>query len=98
MPAVALQGGRSTGHGWFPPKGDIGGYSSKTSINGKKVQLTGVTGYGPIHRCGKVVHGMGKVVTGSRKTTMEGKPIARIGDKIACGDTVAKGSRDTFFS
>lgn len=98
MPSVALAGGRSSGHGCFPPRGALGPYTSKTSVNGRPVQLAGRTAYGPIHNCGKSVHGMGVVTSGSRKTTMEGSPVARIGDKIACGDTVAKGSRNTFFS
>jgi uncharacterized Zn-binding protein involved in type VI secretion len=41
---------------------------------------------------------MGKVVSGSSKTRVEGAPAARIGDRIACGDTVAKGSSNTFIA
>jgi uncharacterized Zn-binding protein involved in type VI secretion len=98
MAAVAIAGGRSTGHGCFPPRPDIGPWATKTFVNGRPVQLTGRTGYGPIHNCGKSVHAMGKVVSGSSKTRIEGAPAARIGDKIACGDTVAKGSSNTFIA
>lgn len=97
MPAIALQGGRSTGHGCFPPKSAIGPYTTKTQVNGLPCQRIG-TAYGPVHNCGKSVHGMGGVVSGSSKNLMEGSPVVRIGDKIACGDMVAKGSSNTFFA
>lgn len=96
MAAVAIQGGQSTGHGCFPPMPDIGPYAVKTFVNGRPVQLTGMTAYGPTHNCGPASHPLGKITSGSSKTRVEGAPVARIGDKIACGDTVAKGSSNTF--
>ena len=98
MAAVALAGGTSTGHGCFPPVPDIGGYSSKTIVEGRPVQLVGITNYGPIHNCGLSVHACGPVVSGSGKNFVEGTPVARIGDSIACGDMIAKGASKTFFA
>jgi len=98
MAAVALAGGSSTGHGCFPPVSDIGGYTSKTMVQGSFVQLTGKTAYGPIHNCGKSVHACGVVVGGSGKNKMEYAPVARIGDGIACGDYIGKGASKTFFA
>ena len=98
MAAIALQGGSSTGHGCFPPRPDLGPYSTKTMVNGRPCQLTGRTAYGPIHNCGKSFHGMGVVVSGSSKSFIEGAPAARIGDSIACGDSVGRGSSNTFFA
>jgi uncharacterized Zn-binding protein involved in type VI secretion len=98
MAAVALAGGKSSGHGCFPPVSPIGGYSTKTSVEGRLVQLVGITNYGPQHNCGKSVHVCGPVVSGSRKNFVDGAPVARIGDPIACGDMVAKGASKTFFA
>jgi uncharacterized Zn-binding protein involved in type VI secretion len=98
MAAVALAGGTSTGHGCFPPVPDIGGYSTKTKVEGRPVQLVGITAYGPVHNCGLSVHPCGPVVSGSSKSIMEGAPVARIGDPIACGDMIAKGASKTFFA
>lgn len=98
MAAVAIAGGRSTGHGCFPPRPDIGPYANKTFVNGRPVQLAGRTAYGPIHNCGKKFHAMGTVTRGSSKTRVEGSPAARIGDRIACGDSVGKGSSNTFIA
>jgi uncharacterized Zn-binding protein involved in type VI secretion len=98
MAAIALAGGSSTGHGCFPPVSDIGGYTSKTSVEGRLVQLVGRTNYGPIHNCGNSVHACGPVVSGSSKNIMEGAPVARIGDGIACGDMIGRGASKTFFA
>ena len=32
-----------------------------------------------------------------KKTTIEGKPAARIGDPISCGDAMGQGASKTFF-
>lgn len=97
MPAIATEHTPSTGHDCFPPTNAIGPYSTRTTINGKGIQLKGVTMYAP-HTCGKVTHPSEarKVVEGSDTITVEGIPVVRIGDLIACGDAVAVGSTDTF--
>lgn len=97
MPAIATEQNPSTGHDCFPPTSAIGPYSTRTRINGKYIQLKGITMYAP-HTCGKTTHTpeQRKVIEGSSNITVEGKPVVRIGDLIACGDAVSKGSDNTF--
>lgn len=97
MPAASLEGHVSSGHGCFPPTPTESGFSSKTKIEGKACQLSGLTKYVD-HRCGRSVH-LGptrNVSSGSSKVTIEGKAAIRIGDSITCGDTVAQGSSKVF--
>jgi len=99
MPAVAVEATTSTGHSCFPPSSAIGPYSIKTKINGKFIQLQQYTMYAA-HTCddNDITHtsAQRKVTTGSTKVFVEGKPVARIGDPIDCGDAVSVGSSDTF--
>ncbi|MEN4922575.1 PAAR domain-containing protein [Achromobacter spanius] len=37
-------------------------------------------------------HGMGTVVSGAMHANVEGRPIARVGDKISCGAVIRSGS------
>lgn len=98
MPAAGLAIGFSTGHGCFFPVPALGPFTTITQINGLWVQTIG-TVYGPIHSCGPfAVHPCGPVVTGAFTSIMEGRPVARLGDRIACGDMVAVGSFNTFFA
>lgn len=94
MAAAARRGDLSTGHGCFPPTACEDAVTSKTFINGIPVQVQG-SGY-VSHRCGKVTHlgGARKTTTGSGTVFFEGKAAIRIGDSIACGDTVGQGSRN----
>ena len=98
MPAVARLGDMSTGHGCFPPTNMISTPVSKTYFNGK---LAGVLDsnckFAP-HTCGLVTHTPDEriVSSGAGKTNIEGKPAARIGDDIACGDAIAEGSANSF--
>ena len=97
MPAASLEGHISSGHDCFPPTSTESGFSSKTKIEGKLCQLFGLTKYSD-HSCGNSVHlgSSRKVSSGSNKVTIEGKAAIRIGDSIACGDTVAQGSSKVF--
>lgn len=97
MPAIALENQISTGHGCFPPTQCVGPYSSTVRINGKLVQLRGISRYIQ-HTCGKVTHPTNGriVVEGSATIFVEGIPVVRIGDLIACGDRVGKGSDNVF--
>lgn len=101
MPAIALEGQVSTGHGCFPPTSCIGPYAnSSVRINGKQIQLRGISRYSP-HTCGKTTHG-DRIVYGDVPSTIfiSGQAVAMIGDQILCngnpGDRVAKGSENTF--
>lgn len=94
MPAAARYGDLSAGHSCFPPTACIVPATSKTYINGILAQTKGsefVT-----HRCGKAVHPQNTRFTnsGSAKVFIEGQAAIRIGDSIACGDTVGQGSRN----
>lgn len=97
MPAIALENQLSTGHGCFPPTNCIGPYSSTVRINGKLVQLKGISRYIQ-HRCGNTTHTTeGRIVVeGSATIFVEGIAVVRIGDLIACGDRVARGSDNVF--
>ncbi|MHA6194127.1 PAAR domain-containing protein [Pseudomonas wadenswilerensis] len=39
------------------------------------------------HRC--PIHGIGHVTTGATDATVNGRPIARVGDSISCGASVS---------
>ena len=97
MPAVALEGKISTGHGCFPPTNAIGPYTTKSFFNGLKVQLLNHTQYAT-HCCGIVCHSPSERKTSSSSSTfyLEGKKVCRIGDNIACGDTISEGSETAF--
>ena len=99
MPAIALQGGKSTGHGCFPPTPDVGPYTTTSFIDGKAIQLRGVTMYAP-HSCGTSTHPQTarKIKDpGGSTFFLEGKPVAFVGDDLDdAGDRVGKGSSDSF--
>jgi hypothetical protein len=98
MPAVSQKGKMSTGHGCFSPTAMVQTPVSKTYFNGI---LAGVVDQGcqfAPHTCGLTTHSQAEryVSSGASKTYIEGKPAARIGDEIACGDAIAEGSANSF--
>ena len=98
MPAVIRLNDMSTGHGCFAPTPLVATPVIKTFFNGI---LAGVVNQACIHTphtCGIVTHGdvTRAPSTGATKTFIEGNPAARIGDDIACGDTCAEGSTNSF--
>jgi uncharacterized Zn-binding protein involved in type VI secretion len=100
MSGIATEATTSTGHACYPPTNAIGPYAPPTvKINGRLVQLKGITMYAP-HSCGAKtpVHAgvMRMVVEGAPFVTIGGIAVVRIGDLISCGDVVAVGSKDTF--
>jgi len=99
MPAIAIQGGLSTGHGGFPPTNDVGPYTTTAFFGSKQIQLRGQTKYAP-HSSGDTTHPTsGRVIVESSGTFyMEGSLCAMIGDSISCGDAVGKGASSTFIS
>ncbi|MFD4841066.1 PAAR domain-containing protein [Achromobacter sp. NPDC058515] len=44
------------------------------------------------HRHDCPTHGMGTVVSGAPQANVEGRPIARVGDKLSCGAVIQSGS------
>lgn len=99
MPAIALEENTSTGHGCFPPTQPIGPYANASvRANGKRIQIRGKTMYAP-HTCNKTTHSGGqRVVLGDSGSTIfiSGEPVAMVGDPIACGDRIGRGSPDVF--
>lgn len=99
MPAIALQGGKSTGHGCFPPTPDVGPYTTTSFINNKAICLRGITEYAD-HSCGTSTHPQNarKIKDpGGSTFFLEGKPVAFVGDDLTdAGDRVGKGSSDSF--
>lgn len=96
MPAVSRFGDMSTGHDCFPPTPITSTPVSKTFFN--NIIAAVVTSQHATHVCGNTVHAGGAraVNKGASKTFIEGNAAARIGDDIACGDTVAEGSPNSF--
>jgi uncharacterized Zn-binding protein involved in type VI secretion len=98
MPAIAIQGGMSTGHSCFPPTPDVGPYTTTSFLNGKPLQLRGVTQYAT-HSCGTSTHPQNSRVIKNVPGTfyMEGQLVAFIGDELTdSGDFVGKGSSSAF--
>lgn len=94
MAAAARKGDLSAGHACFPPTACTDAVASKTFINGILAQVQGSKF--TTHRCGKQVHltAARSTTSGSGSVFIEGKAAIRIGDSIACGDTVGQGSRN----
>lgn len=95
MPAVSVNSAITSGHSQFPPTTVI---ATAATVFVNKT---------PVLRVGDMIvpHARlvipfdvhpGKVNIGSSTVFAEGKAIARIGDTIECGDTIALGSSNVF--
>ena len=98
MPAIARKDDLSTGHGCFPPTALTVTVATKSYFNGKLVALKDSGTQFVQHVCGRTTHTQSQrfISSGSSKTFIEGKAVARIGDDIACGDAIAQGSPNSF--
>ena len=98
MPAVSRLGDMSTGHGCFPPTALVQTPVTKTFFNGIKASVVDNACQHASHTCGITTHAGStrSPSSGASKTFIEGKPAARIGDNIACGDAIAEGSTNSF--
>lgn len=98
MPAVARKDDLSTGHACFPPTKLVVTVATKSYFNGKLVALKDNGSQFASHTCGTTTHTQSQrfISSGASKTFIEGKPVARIGDDIACGDAIAQGSPNSF--
>lgn len=98
MPAVSCVGDKSAGHGSFPPTAMTASPATKTKINGKKPGLVDSGCKFAPHSAGRTTHpdSIRYPSSGSTKTYIDGKPVARIGDPLADGDVIAQGSSNTF--
>jgi uncharacterized Zn-binding protein involved in type VI secretion len=98
MPAVIRLNDMSTGHGCFAPTPLVLTPVTKTFFNGILAGVIDEQCQHAPHTCGVVTHADVERApsVGSTKSFIEGKAAARIGDDIACGDTCAEGSANSF--
>lgn len=96
MPSAAREGDMSTGADGLPPTAAVSGFSPNVFVNGKPIQLMGLTHY---TGHGSGVHDMeGRVViNGSSKVRANNRAVVRTGDSLGDGDTVGAGSGNVFF-
>lgn len=92
MAAAARNDDLSNGHGCFPPTACIDPVATKTYFNNKLAQIKGSKFQ--THTCGEDVHLSATRITtsGSTKVVIENQEAIRVGDPIACGDSVGQGS------
>lgn len=91
MPAIAKKGSATSGHGGFHPTVTVTGCGWFT-VNGIEINTTGDV-IAPHDKPKTPPHS--SVVIGGSYMTVGGKQVARVGDGIACGDTLVSG--DGFF-
>lgn len=96
MAAASRFGDTSAGHACFPPTSITGGCIGSVLINGLAAAVVG--SIFAAHTCGTTTHAGGAraISSGSGSVFIGGKPAARIGDPIACGDVVGSGSGNVF--
>lgn len=94
MPAVTRKGDNCTGHGCWPPRPSTGA-SPNVFVNGIAVHRQGDAW--AAHTCPTIPETHASVLAaGSGTVFVNSKPIARIGDPVACGSNVAAGSPNVF--
>lgn len=94
MPAVTRLGDIDTGHGCWPPRASTGG-SGSVFINGIAAHRQGDAW--AAHTCPSIPETHASALAaGSSTVFANSKQLARIGDPVACGSTVAAGSGDVF--
>lgn len=98
MPGISTIGDTSTGHDGFPPTTMVSSPIVKTKFNGKKPGVVDEACQFIAHNKGSTVHpqDVRYPTKGSKKTKIEGYYLARIGDPLADGDYIAKGSDNSF--
>lgn len=92
MPAVARFGDTCTGHGCFPSRANDQA-SEDVFVNGLGAHRQG--DHWQSHCCGPTCHDS-TLAAGSSTVFVNGKPLGRIGDSVACGSAVASGSGTVF--
>jgi len=92
MPAVARFGDTCTGHDCFPLRANDQA-STSVFINGLGAHRVG--DHWQTHCCGPSCHDSA-LAAGSATVFVNGKPLGRIGDPVACGSAVASGSGNVF--
>ena len=98
MPAVHRLGDYGSGHGCFTPRpnnqGSLNVFCNSIAVHrGPGGGAPGDTW--PNHYCGDDFH-PSNMAGGSSTVYANSKPLARIGDPVACGSTAANGSGSVF--
>lgn len=94
MPAVTRLGDACTGHGCWPPRPSTDA-SPDVFINDIAAHRQGDTW--AAHTCPSIPETHASVLAnGSATVFVNGKPLGRIGDPVACGSSVAAGSPNVF--
>lgn len=88
MTGAVRIGDMDSGHGCFPPRPVITGYS-KVLIEG--IPASGIGDVLPPHCCGPVCH-PGNLASGSTKVKIGGRALSKIGDVVSCGSFMISGS------
>lgn len=98
MAAISVIGDTSTGHDGFPPTTMVSSPVTKTKFNGQKPGVVDPACQFIQHQKGNTVHpnSVRYPTKGSKKTKIEGYYVARIGDPLADGDIIGKGSDNSF--
>lgn len=94
MPAVSRLGDTCTGHGCWPPRPSTGA-SPNVFINAIAAHRQGDAW--AAHTCPTIPETHASVLAaGSTTVFANGKQLARIGDPVACGSSIAQGSANVF--
>lgn len=94
MPAVSRLGDNCTGHGCWPSRPSTGA-SPTVFVNGIAAHRQGDAW--AAHTCPTIPQTHASVLAaGSATVFANGKQLARIGDPVACGGSVAQGSSSVF--
>ncbi len=93
MPAVTRLGDICTGHGAYPPRASTGA-SSNVFINGIAAHRQGDSW--AVHCDPSPTCHASNLAQGSASVYVNGKPLGRVGDAVACGSSVAAGSPNVF--
>ena len=85
---VHLMGQACTGHGCFPPRASVEG-EPRFTVGGVPIHLQGQAW--SAHGCPDCAPHASTLTSGAARLTVGGLQLARIGDPVACGSTVAEG-------
>lgn len=92
MPGVARLGDICSGHGCWPPRPND---QASLNVYVNSINTHRESDHWVIHCCDDDCHD-GALSRGSSTVFINGLPIARIGDPVSCGSSVAQGSSNVF--
>lgn len=92
MPAVTRLGDDCTGHGCWPPRGND---QASPNVFVNNIAVHRQSDHWPTHCCGPACHDS-TLSKGSATVFVNNLQCARIGDPVACGSAIAKGSANVF--